>query len=84
MVAGERPRHAFRATEGVVPMIDTLKSDFPADMARAAEFPAMGTWEGSAREALGWLEDYAREHPTSFGLWAFGIGFVLGWKLKPW
>ena len=29
--------------------------------------------------------DYARDEPVSFGLWAaLGIGFVLGWKLKPW
>jgi hypothetical protein len=30
------------------------------------------------------IEDYARAKPLSFGLWAFGIGFVLGWKLKLW
>lgn len=65
-------------------MIDTLKSDFPADMTRAAECPALGNWENMAHEAVDWLEDYARSHPTSFGLWALGIGFVLGWKLKPW
>jgi uncharacterized protein (UPF0261 family) len=28
--------------------------------------------------------DYARERPEVVALWAFGIGFVLGWKLKPW
>ena len=28
--------------------------------------------------------DYARERPEIVALWAFGIGFVLGWKLKPW
>lgn len=27
---------------------------------------------------------YAREKPEAVALWAFGIGFVLGWKLKPW
>ncbi len=27
---------------------------------------------------------YAKERPESLALWAFGIGFVLGWKLKPW
>jgi hypothetical protein len=30
------------------------------------------------------LKDYARERPEVVALWAFGIGFVLGWKLKPW
>ena len=27
---------------------------------------------------------YIRENPESAALWCFGIGFVLGWKLKPW
>lgn len=30
------------------------------------------------------LREYARENPESAALWCFGIGFVLGWKLKPW
>jgi hypothetical protein len=30
------------------------------------------------------IEDYARENPLSFAAWTFGIGFILGWKLKPW
>ncbi len=30
------------------------------------------------------IEDFARENPISFGLYAMGIGFVLGWRLKPW
>ena len=65
-------------------MIDTLRSDFPADMTRAAEFPEMGTFEAMANDALDRMRDYARNNPTSFALWALGIGFVLGWKLKPW
>ncbi|MDR3633496.1 MAG: hypothetical protein P4L84_06650 [Isosphaeraceae bacterium] len=65
-------------------MIDTLRADFPADMTRVAQHQATESWESAANEAVEWLKDYAREHPTSFGLWALGIGFVLGWKLKPW
>ncbi len=65
-------------------MIDTLKSDFPDSMTRAAECPAMGSLEGTANEAVDWVKSYARREPIAFGLWALGIGFVLGWKLKPW
>jgi len=65
-------------------MIDTLRTDFPQDMTRAADFPAMGSMENMANDAMDRLKDYAREHPVSFGLWALGVGFVLGWKLKPW
>jgi hypothetical protein len=53
-------------------------------MTRAAEYPEVGTLEHMVHDALDRLQDYAREHPAAFGLWAFGIGFVLGWKLKPW
>ena len=31
-----------------------------------------------------YLKNYAREKPDVAALWCFGIGFVLGWKLKPW
>lgn len=27
---------------------------------------------------------YAREKPETMALWCLGIGFILGWKLKPW
>jgi hypothetical protein len=31
-----------------------------------------------------YLRDYARAQPEMAALWCLGIGFVLGWKLKPW
>jgi hypothetical protein len=31
-----------------------------------------------------YAQEYARERPEVVALWCFGIGFVLGWKLKPW
>ena len=57
---------------------------WPSDMKRAANFPELGTLDATVEDAMCRLRSYARENPTSFGLWAFGIGFVLGWKLKPW
>jgi len=30
------------------------------------------------------LREYAREKPEMAALWCLGIGFVLGWKFKPW
>ena len=36
------------------------------------------------RDFVEYLRDYAREKPEVVALWAFGIGFILGWKLKPW
>ena len=65
-------------------MVDTVRARFPGDMTRASEFPAMGNLEHVANDLLDRLKSYARDEPVSFGLWAVGIGFVLGWKLKPW
>lgn len=31
-----------------------------------------------------YFQQYARERPEVVALWCFGIGFVLGWKLKIW
>jgi hypothetical protein len=31
-----------------------------------------------------YFQQYARERPEVVAIWCFGIGFVLGWKLKPW
>jgi len=36
------------------------------------------------RDLVEYLREYAREKPEAVALWCFGIGFILGWKLKPW
>lgn len=65
-------------------MIDTLRTEYPRDMTRAVGGPPVGTLECMANDVIDHVKDYARDHPTAFGLWALGVGFVLGWKLKPW
>ncbi len=35
-------------------------------------------------ELVEYLTEYARENPGNAALWCLGIGFLLGWKLKPW
>lgn len=37
-----------------------------------------------SQDFLEYLKAYAREKPEVAALWCFGIGFVIGWKLKPW
>lgn len=34
--------------------------------------------------AMKFFKDYSRERPEVVALWCIGIGFILGWKLKPW
>lgn len=31
-----------------------------------------------------YLREYSRQRPETVAIWAFAIGFVLGWKIKPW
>ena len=36
------------------------------------------------QDLIDYLTEYAREKPQVAAMWCFGIGFILGWKLKPW
>ncbi len=38
----------------------------------------------TAKSALEHVREYGRDRPEILALWCLGIGFVLGWKLKPW
>ncbi len=31
-----------------------------------------------------YAREYARQQPEMAALWCLGIGFILGWKLRPW
>lgn len=35
-------------------------------------------------DTICYLKEYAQENPQTMALWCFGIGFIVGWKLKPW
>ena len=38
----------------------------------------------ATQSLVDFASEYARERPEVVALWAFGIGFVLGWKFKIW
>jgi hypothetical protein len=61
--------------------------NYPDDMVRASRLGshAQENWpETTVRAVVESIEDYARAQPLPFAAWVFGIGFILGWKLKPW
>ncbi|HEY6563273.1 MAG TPA: hypothetical protein VIY86_02150 [Pirellulaceae bacterium] len=35
-------------------------------------------------DLMDYVRDYTRERPGVVALWCLGVGFILGWKLKPW
>lgn len=49
-----------------------------------AEEQATGELQAACDAAMNCFREYAKERPESVALWALGVGFVLGWKLKPW
>lgn len=57
---------------------------YPDDMMWAARTEPAHWSESTINSVVSTVEDYARAQPLAFGMWAFGIGFVLGWKLKFW
>jgi len=60
-----------------------MTSTQPQNMPRSAQHAGMH--QPNTGEALMELfKEYSRERPEVVAMWAFGIGFVLGWKLKPW
>ncbi len=64
------------------------ESSMPADaeaMRHSHGMPQGGLSQyGPANDLVEYLKDYARQRPEVAARWCFGIGFVLGWKLKPW
>ena len=59
------------------------KEQPPAEVSEAAAAFAEGRVRASDA-AYEIFREYSREKPEVVALWAFGIGFVLGWKLKFW
>jgi hypothetical protein len=57
---------------------------YPKDMMAAGGLETSNWAESTIQSVVDSLEDYARAKPLSFALWTFGVGFALGWKLKPW
>ena len=52
---------------------------------RAVEAPGRSQHDlHPADDLVCYIRDYARQKPDVAALWCFGIGFILGWKLKPW
>ncbi len=52
--------------------------------ARTADEPEMAELKDIADAAMCGFRQYAKARPEVVALWCVGIGFVLGWKLRPW
>jgi hypothetical protein len=57
--------------------------DYRSDIAYGAE-PTDAQHLHPMDDLVSYLREYARQRPEVVALTCFGIGFILGWKLKPW
>ena len=60
---------------------DPARSSFGAQQGGA---PFGGQQVSASEAALECFKEFSREKPEVVAMWAFGIGFVLGWKLRIW
>ena len=59
--------------------------DYRNDTAYAAEMQSEYESElHPFEDFMTYLREYTRERPEVVALTCLGIGFILGWKLKPW
>ena len=56
----------------------------PGSVAAQISTPEEGPLHTYFANTLESVEDYARREPWTFAACVFGVGFVLGWRLKPW
>ena len=64
-------------------MDQTHSAKTVADTRGPAPFSA-GSSLTPTEDAVDYLKAYAKQNPEKAALWCLGVGFVLGWKLKPW
>jgi hypothetical protein len=62
--------------------MDTVRKNVAAPTTSISDRPEQTLQP--AHDMWDYAKQYARERPEVVALWCFGIGFVLGWKLKPW
>jgi hypothetical protein len=63
--------------------MNPAQSQFDTTRERRQSGGSMQSMQPS-QDLVTYLKEYARQKPEVAALWCFGIGFVLGWKLKPW
>jgi hypothetical protein len=64
--------------------MSTAKTQHNARDASAGSRREQESPQEMTQEVVEYLTEYAKHNPGYAALWCLGIGFVLGWKLKPW
>ncbi len=54
------------------------------DRTQTSSLPKPGEKLQPTDDVVNYVKTYARQNPGTAALWCFGVGFIVGWKLKPW
>ena len=65
-------------------MAGQTQSGFPEAMGAQARTSGAEGWEAMAEDVVDSVKTYVKDEPVKAMFWALGIGFVLGWRIKPW
>ena len=66
------------------PITEKAPKQQPAGFAAGNQAVAQSESGEALPDFVTYVTTYAKQHPDVAALWVFGVGFVLGWKLKPW
>jgi hypothetical protein len=58
--------------------------NYPREHQNSTTQNMVETARSAQKDMVSYVREYARENPEAAALWCLGIGFLLGWKLKPW
>lgn len=62
----------------------TVAGPSDADLGAGATGTAVREDIQTLDDVINFVRDKAHENPEKFALYCLGVGFILGWKLKPW
>ncbi|MEQ8849978.1 hypothetical protein [Botrimarina sp.] len=66
-------------------MPDTMNPPTSTSVSGARSQPSGGELRTEdLPDLVTYVKTYAKQNPDVAAMWCFGVGFVLGWKLKPW
>lgn len=65
-------------------MAETMTKKSPAATSAATSYNRSTADLEQLPDLATYVKTYAKQNPDVAAMWCFGVGFVLGWKLKPW
>jgi hypothetical protein len=72
-----------KATSRMADSAKDAASRYASSAAETTHVAAQHFVSEPAKDILSLLQAYARDKPDVCAMWAFGLGVIVGWKLRP-